>query len=175
MFYTHTHICVCVYVFFSPPCPFSHYQPFLWNLKNYTTCRNISQKNCNDSSLNGTDPPSRAIGMGSQRFPPFPTIGFRAVRDEEKFYLNQTTKTCISSLLYKTPTLLGSGSNCVFSCFLMHFSWIKVFSFWIKLIFFSLLSYLKVKQMRMLIWFYVFGCVIFNLSFKVKFVSISWV
>ena len=130
--HTHTHICVCVCMYsFLLHAYFSDINLSSEPWKIIQLAEIFLKRTVMTGPWMVLHPPSLAIGMGSQRFPPFPTIGFRAVRDEEKFYLNQTTKTYISSLLlpYKTPAQLGSGSNCVFSCFLMHLSWIKFLVF----------------------------------------------
>ena len=127
--YTHTHVCVCILFSSMPIFLIINLSSETWKI---TQLAEIFLKRSGMTvAWMVLHPPSLAIGVGSQRFPPFPTIGIRAVRDEEKFYLNQTTKTCISSLLspFKTPALLGSGSNCIFSSFLMHLSWIKFLVF----------------------------------------------
>lgn len=131
LFYTHTHVGVCVCILFSsiPSFLIINLSSETWKITQLTKI--FLKRSVMTVAWMILHPPSLAIGLGSQRFPPFLTIGFRAVRDEEKFYLNQTAKTYISSLLSpcKTPALLGSWSNCILSCFLMHLSWIKILVF----------------------------------------------
>lgn len=146
-FYIHIH--THIYFFYSlfPSLPFSlNNNPSSETWKTARLAKRVLKRIVMTVAWIVLYPISLAIGMESQKFP-FPTIGFTAVRDEEKFYLKQTTKTHISPLPspYKTTVLLGLGSDWVFSCFLMHLSWIEFLIF--ESNYFFLSSYLKVKTL----------------------------